>query len=225
MVTEATRRTVWNDLLDVSRVARYAEAMGSRYRARHPVHPFRPAGRRVGQHGDVPGRSRRTVADRLRPGDSRSDRGGFHARLRDQDRRIDLDEEGVQHPRGRVAGALARRGLARVHGRRDSASQQGTRPAVRAGDLAHGRTGSRQQQDERAVYEGRLQGHRGTVCFLAAASKSAPAAVRVGPPTSLLHLRPHLRHPRRRERCVSLDVAGAPTAWGSGFPVRHHVDG
>jgi hypothetical protein len=35
MVTEATRRAVWNDLLDVSRVARYAEAMGSQYRVRH----------------------------------------------------------------------------------------------------------------------------------------------------------------------------------------------
>ncbi len=35
MVTEATRRAVWNDLLDVSRVARYAEAMGSHYRVRH----------------------------------------------------------------------------------------------------------------------------------------------------------------------------------------------
>ena len=35
MVAEATRRAVWNDLLDVSRVARYAEAMGSQYRVRH----------------------------------------------------------------------------------------------------------------------------------------------------------------------------------------------
>ena len=35
MVTEATRRAVWNDLLDVSRVARYAESMGSQYRVRH----------------------------------------------------------------------------------------------------------------------------------------------------------------------------------------------
>lgn len=35
MVTEATRRAVWNDLLDVSRVVRYAEAMGSQYRERH----------------------------------------------------------------------------------------------------------------------------------------------------------------------------------------------
>lgn len=35
MVTEATRRAVWNDLLDVSRVTRYAEAMGSRYRLLH----------------------------------------------------------------------------------------------------------------------------------------------------------------------------------------------
>ena len=35
MATEATRRAVWNDLLDVSRVARYAEAMGSQYRVRH----------------------------------------------------------------------------------------------------------------------------------------------------------------------------------------------
>ena len=35
MVTEATRRVVWNDLLDVARVTRYAEAMGSRYRLLH----------------------------------------------------------------------------------------------------------------------------------------------------------------------------------------------
>ena len=34
-VTEATRRVVWNDLLDVARVTRYAEAMGSRYRLLH----------------------------------------------------------------------------------------------------------------------------------------------------------------------------------------------
>lgn len=35
MVTEATRRAVWNDLLDVSRVARCAEAMGSQCRVRN----------------------------------------------------------------------------------------------------------------------------------------------------------------------------------------------
>ena len=37
MVTEAIRRAVWNDLLDVSRVARYAEAMA----AESPVRPRR----------------------------------------------------------------------------------------------------------------------------------------------------------------------------------------
>ena len=37
MVTEPVRRIVWNDMLDVSRVARYAETMGTRYRARHLV--------------------------------------------------------------------------------------------------------------------------------------------------------------------------------------------
>ncbi len=35
MVTEPVRAIVWNDMLDVSRVTRYAETMSTRYRARH----------------------------------------------------------------------------------------------------------------------------------------------------------------------------------------------
>ena len=37
MVTEPVRRIVWIDMLDVSRVTRYAEAMGTKYRRRHLV--------------------------------------------------------------------------------------------------------------------------------------------------------------------------------------------
>ena len=172
------------------RSTRGGETSGARRRAARRLAVGRKApiptaaGRRVGQHGDVPGRARGTLAARLRLGDLHPDCGGCHARLGDQGLRVELHEEEVQRPRGRMAGALARRGLARVHGRRDSASQPGARPTVRAGHIGHGRTGSGQQQDERAMYEGRVQGHRRTVCLHAVAQKSAPVAVRGGPRTS-----------------------------------------
>ena len=79
MVTEATCREVWNDLLDVSKLARYAQAMGSRYRVRHLFIRF---GLLVAASGSMAtGRDSRrsTVTDRHRLGDCRPDRGRQHA--------------------------------------------------------------------------------------------------------------------------------------------------